>query len=146
MDYTGPSGAERVHVLADRGSDGFPDTDHSAVEGMNSILTLNVCMMISYLMLHLWQDLYEESQARVGALERQLAALQVAGDDDEEEEGAEEDAEDGAEGDDEDGDDVVEEDDGADDGGDDEEWQLTSIDRAWTRYIILSFYTIHPWL
>ena len=91
--------------------------------------------MISYLILHLWQDLYEESPARVGALERQLAALQVAGDDDKEEEGAEEDAEDGAEG-----------DDGVNDGGDDKEWQLTSIDRAWTRYIILSFYTVHPWL
>ena len=65
-----------------------------------------------------WQDLYEESQARVEALERQLAALQVA-DDDEEEEGAE----DGAEGDDEDA--AGEEDDGdddADEGGDGEEW------------------------
>ena len=74
--------------------------------------------MIPYLMLYLWQDLYEESQARVGALERQLAALQVA-DDDEEEEGAE----DGAEGDDEDA--AGEEDDGdddADEGGDGEEW------------------------
>ena len=74
--------------------------------------------MIPYLMLYLWQDLYEESQARVGALERQLAALQVA-DDDEEEEGAE----DGAEGDDEDA--TGEEDDGdddADEGGDGEEW------------------------
>ena len=49
--------------------------------------------MISYLVLHLWQDLYDESQDRVGDLERQLAALQVADDDDEEEEGAEEDAE-----------------------------------------------------
>ena len=78
--------------------------------------------MIPYLVLYLWQDLYEESQARVGALERQLADLQVADDDDEEEEGAEEDAEDGA---DEDGDAVGEEDDGdddADDGGDGEEW------------------------
>ena len=74
--------------------------------------------MIPYLVLYLWQDLYEESQARVGALERQLAALQVA-DDDEEEEGAE----DGAEGDDEDA--AGEEDDGdddADEGGDGEEW------------------------
>ena len=74
--------------------------------------------MIPYLMLYLWQDLYEESQARVGALERQLAALQVA-DDDEEEEGAE----DGAEEDDEDA--AGEEDDGdddADEGGDGEEW------------------------
>ena len=48
------------------------------------------------------QDLYEESQAKVGALERQLAALQVADDDDDEEEGADEDAEDGADGDDDD--------------------------------------------
>ena len=74
--------------------------------------------MIPYLMLYLWQGLYEESQARVGALERQLAALQVA-DDDEEEEGAE----DGAEEDDEDA--AGEEDDGdddADEGGDGEEW------------------------
>ena len=74
--------------------------------------------MIPYLVLYLWQDLYEESQAKVGALERQLTALQVA-DDDEEEEGAE----DGAEGDDEDA--VGEEDDGdddADEGGDGEEW------------------------
>ena len=46
------------------------------------------------------QDLYEESQAKVGALERQLAALQVADEDDDEEEGADEDAEDGADGDD----------------------------------------------
>ena len=78
--------------------------------------------MISYLVLCLWQDLYEESQARVGALERQLAALQVADDDDEEEEGTEEDAEDGA---DEDGDAIGKEDDGdddADDGGDGKEW------------------------
>ena len=102
--------------------------------------------MISYLVLYLWQDLYDESQARVGALERQLAALQVADDDDEEEEGAEEDAEDGAEGDDEDGDDAIKEDDGADDGGDDEEWQLISIDRVRTRHIVLSFYIVHPWL
>ena len=74
--------------------------------------------MIPYLVLYLWQDLYEESQARVGALERQLAALQVA-DDDEGKEGAE----DGAEGDDEDA--AGEEDDGdddADEGGDGEEW------------------------
>ena len=89
----------------------------------------------------LWRE-----PARVGALERQLAALQVAGDDDEEEKGAEEDAEDGAEGDDEDGDDAAEEDDGADDGGDDEEWQLTPIDRAQTRYTILFFYTVYHWL
>ena len=82
--------------------------------------------MISYLVLHLWQDIYEESQARVWALERQLAAIQVADDDDEEEEGAE----DGAEGDDEDGGDAAEEDDGGDDDGDDEEWQLTPIDSA----------------
>ena len=98
----------------------------------------------------IWQDLYEESQARVGALERQLAAFHVADDDDEEEEGAEEDAEDGAEGDDEDEDDAAEEDDGGDDGGDDdgdnEEWQLTPIDRAQTRYTILSFYTLYHWL
>ena len=75
--------------------------------------------MIPYLVLYLWQDLYEEGQARVGALERQLAALQVADDDDEEEEGAE----DGAEGDDDDA--AGEEDDGdndADEGGDGEEW------------------------
>ena len=76
--------------------------------------------MISYLTLHLWQDIYEESQARVGALERQLAALQVSDDDDEEEEGADA----GGDGDDEDGADAVEEDDedGADAGDDDEEW------------------------
>ena len=48
----------------------------------------------------LWRE-----PARVGALERQLATLQVADNDDDEEEGAEEDVEDGAEGDDEDGDD-----------------------------------------
>ena len=74
--------------------------------------------MIPYLVLHLWQDLYEESQTRVGALERQLAALQVADDDEEEEEGAE----DGAEGDDDDA--AHEEDDGdddADEGGDGKE-------------------------
>ena len=74
--------------------------------------------MISYFVLYFWQDLYEESQARVGALERQLAALQVA-DDDEEEEGVK----DGAEEDDEDA--AGEEDDGDDDadkGGDGEEW------------------------
>ena len=70
--------------------------------------------MIPYLVLYLWQDLYEESQAKVGALERQLAALQVA-DDDEEEEGAEEDDEDAA-GEEDDGDDD------ADEGGDGEEW------------------------
>ena len=75
--------------------------------------------MISYLVLYLWQDLYEESQARVGALERQLEALQVADDDDEEEEGVEE----RAEGDDDDA--ADEEDDGdddADEGSDVEEW------------------------
>ena len=80
---------------------------------------MHACM-IPYLMLYLWQDLYEESQARVGALERQLAALQVA-DDDEEEEGAE----DGAEGGDEDGGDADDGGDGeddADEGGDGEEW------------------------
>ena len=71
--------------------------------------------MISYLVFYLWQDLYEESQARVGALERQLAALQVADDDEEEEEGAEEDAEDAA-GEEDDGDDDT------DEGGDGEEW------------------------
>ena len=81
--------------------------------------------MISYLVLHFWQDLYDESQARVRALERQLAALQVADDDDEEEEGAdagddrddgdaaEEDAEEGADGD---------EGDTEEGGDDDEEW------------------------
>ena len=76
--------------------------------------------MIPYLVLYLWQDLYEESQARVGALERQLAALQVANDD-EEEEGAE----DGAEGGDEDGGDADDGGDGeddADEGGDGEDW------------------------
>ena len=70
--------------------------------------------MIPYLVLYLWQDLYEESQAKVGALERQLAALQVA-DDDEEEEGAEEDDEDAA-GEEDDGDDDT------DESGDGEEW------------------------
>ena len=73
--------------------------------------------MISYLVLYLWQNLYKESQARVGALERQLTALQVADDDDDEEEGAEEDAE-------EDGDTTGGEDDGDDDideGGDGKE-------------------------
>ena len=64
-----------------------------------------------------WQDLYEESQAKVGALERQLAALQVADEDDDEEEGADEDAEDGADGD--DGDEGGDGDEG-DDG--DDEW------------------------
>ena len=79
--------------------------------------------MISYLVLHFWQDLYDESQARVRALERQLAALQVANDDDEEEEGAdaggdgddgdaaEEDAEEGIDGD----------EGNAEEGGDDED-------------------------
>ena len=80
---------------------------------------MHACM-IPYLMLYLWQDLYEESQARVGALERQLAALQVA--DDDEEEGAEGDAEDGAEVDDED---AAGEEGAGDDDGDGEEWQLT---------------------
>ena len=41
--------------------------------------------MISYLVLYFLWDLYDESQARVGALERQLAALQVVDDDEEEE-------------------------------------------------------------
>ena len=74
--------------------------------------------MIPYLVLYLWQDLYEKSQTRVGALERQLAALQVA-DDDEEEEGAEDEAEEDEEdapGEEDDGDDDV------DEGGDGEEW------------------------
>ena len=62
------------------------------------------------------QDLYEERQAKVGALERQLAALQVADEDDDEEEGADEDAEDGADGD--DGDEGGDGDEGDD--GDDE--------------------------
>ena len=79
--------------------------------------------MISYLVFYLLQDLYEESQARVGALERQLAALQVADDEEEKEEGAKEGAdEDRVEGDDEDA--TGEEDDGdddADEGGDVEE-------------------------
>ena len=84
--------------------------------------------MIPYLMLHFRQGLYEESQARVGALERQLAALQVADDEEEEEEGAEEGAdEDRAEGDDED--------------GDGEEWQSTPfpIDRIRIWNIALLF-------
>ena len=88
--------------------------------------------MISYLVFYLWQDLYEESQARVRALERHLAALQVADDDEEEEEGAEEDAEEGAD------EDRAE---GDDEDGDGEEWQSTPfpIDRIRIWNIALLF-------
>ena len=41
--------------------------------------------MISYLLLLFWQDQYDASQARVIALECQLAALQVEDDNDEHE-------------------------------------------------------------
>ena len=68
------------------------------------------CLYDSYLVLHFWQDLYEESQAKVEAIERQLAALEV----DDDEEGADEDDESDEDGD-KDGDDA------ADDGADGEE-------------------------
>ena len=49
MDYTGSSREERVHVSTDRGSARLPDAYHSAVEGKNSALFLNVCMLIWFL-------------------------------------------------------------------------------------------------
>ena len=61
-------------------------------------------------MMCLWQDLYDESQTRAGALERQSAALQVEDDDEDEAEDGDDSAdEDAAEGD-------------ADDGGAVDEW------------------------
>ena len=46
MNYTGPQRAERIHVPADRGSVRPPDAYHPAVEGNNSTLALNVCMIM----------------------------------------------------------------------------------------------------
>ena len=60
---------------------------------------MHACM-ITYFLLHLRQNLYDVSQARVAALERQLAALQVVDEDEEKEansgeEGADDDADEG---------------------------------------------------